>query len=174
MGAIQSSVNSAMGAVAGALIAGKHVKETEQNKVLTAESQALVAEGEAQRATQASTEEINKWTSEEVPTGETDGSGNPVKKTMSLQHAEAQTALDQANADYKAARKSGDPIARANALTARQAARKAFKKLDDEYQAIIERADRATTMRAHAAEVSGRASELRTRYESRWTLGGKK
>lgn len=93
---------------------------------------------------------------------------------MSLQHAEAKTALDQANADYKAARKSGDPVARANALTARQAARKAFQKLDDEYNAIIERADRAATMRAHAAEVSGRASELRTKYERKWSLGGNK
>lgn len=60
MGAIQGSLNQMLGSIAGAAVAGKHMKEIEQNKVLTAESQALVAEGEAQRATQASTEEINK------------------------------------------------------------------------------------------------------------------
>lgn len=174
MGAIQGSVNSAIGSIAGALVAGKHMKETEQNKVLTAESQALVAEGEAQRATQASTEEINKWQSEELPTTEVDASGAPVKKTKALQMAEAKTTLDKANSDYNAAKKSGDPIARANALTARRAAKKAFTVLNDEYQAIVERADRASTMRIHAAEVSGRASELRTKYEKRWTLGGNK
>lgn len=174
MGAIQDSINGMLGSVAGAAVAIKHSKEAEESKVLAAENHASLAEGEAMRATHSSNEEINKWKTDMVDTGERDAAGKPIMDTMSNMHAAANVRLGQANADLEAATKSGDAVKMAKAMTERQAAQKAFQSLHDEYTAMIDRADRAAAMRASAVAASSRAESLRGKYDSKWTLGGKR
>ena len=50
MGAINSAFNQAVGAVAGAGLAIKHAKETDESKMNTAEHAALVARNQARDA----------------------------------------------------------------------------------------------------------------------------
>ena len=50
MGAINNAFNQAAGAVAGAALAIKHAKETEESKMHTAENSALVARNQARAA----------------------------------------------------------------------------------------------------------------------------
>ena len=50
MGAINNAFNQAAGAVAGAALAIKHAKETEESKMYTAENAALVAKNQASTA----------------------------------------------------------------------------------------------------------------------------
>jgi hypothetical protein len=174
MGAIQGAINSMIGSVATAAEAIKQTKDVDAIKAITAENQASVAEGEAMRATHASNEEINKWQTEKVDTGERDAKGKPIMDTMSNMHTAADVRLSQANSELGAATKSGDAVRLAKAMTEREAAQKAFRSLNDEYTAMIDRADRAAAMRANAVAASSRAEELRGKYDSKWTLGGKR
>ena len=50
MGAINNAFNQAAGAVAGAALAIKHAKETEESKMHTAENSALIARNQARAA----------------------------------------------------------------------------------------------------------------------------
>lgn len=163
-----------IGSVASAAEAIKQTKDVDAIKAITAENQASVAEGEAMRATHASNEEINKWKTDEVDTGERDAAGKPIMDTMSNMHAAADVRLGQANTELDAATKSGDAVRLAKAMTERQAAQKAFQSLHDEYTAMIDRADRAAAMRESAVAASSRAEELRGKYDRKWTLGGKR
>ena len=174
MGAIQGAINSMIGSVATAAEAIKQTKDVDEIKAITAENQASVAEGEAMRATHASNEEINRWQTEKVDTGERDAKGKPIMDTRSMMHAAADVRLGQANTELDAATKSGDPIRLAKAMTERDAAQKAFRTLNDEYNAIIDRRDRAAAMRESAVAASSRAEELRGKYDRKWTFGGKR
>lgn len=159
MGAIQSSINSMLGSVAGAAVGIKHIAQQSEANALTAENQALTAQGEAERATESSIKEINDWKTE------TDAEG----KTMGLKHAEAKVALDEAEKKLSEAK---TPIEKLEGRSARDMAKKAFDALNDEYNAIIERANRAATLRAHAEMMTTRAEEAKAKHESFW--GGRK
>ena len=56
MGAIQNAINQAGGAIAGAALGIKHVKETEFSSAVAAENQAIIANNQSADATIAAKE----------------------------------------------------------------------------------------------------------------------
>lgn len=97
MGAINQAFTQAAGAVAGAAIATKTIKEAELSKTLSADSSALVARNQAREATA----EANKADNE----AKKEGGLNFKLAEAEVTKEEAQKALDKA-----ARRKNASPI----------------------------------------------------------------
>ena len=106
MGAINNAFNQAAGAVAGAGLAIKHAKETEESKAITAENAALVARNQASTAEA----EANAVNAEAVKKG-----GLVEQMTAAETNKEkAEKAFDKAknrkNASLKTIRKKKDDL----------------------------------------------------------------
>ena len=106
MGAINNAFNQAAGAVAGAALAIKHAKETEESKMNTAEHSALIARSQASAA-EAEANEVN---AEAVKKG-----GLVEQMTAAETNKEkAEKAFDKAknrkNASLKTIRKKKDDL----------------------------------------------------------------
>ena len=155
MGAINNAFTQAAGAVAGATIATKNIKEAELSKTLAADSSALVARNQA-RETEA---EANRAANEAKK------EGGLVEQLSNAEVAKeyADKALDRAKR-----RKNSRPITILERYTAAQAADKALRKLKDDYDAVIGMQDRAKEQRMHATALTGQAIKLRIKYKSRW------
>ena len=155
MGAINNAFNQALGAVAGAGLAIKHAKESDFSKAVTAEHAALVANNQAVDAEAAAKdaqldEDINSraW-------------GDAVFEQWNKED-EYNKVKDDKNVSYKTKMKK---------LTELDAAKRAFKEIDNKVQGLEDMRQRAKDQRAYADKASQIASKAQQKYQSRW--GGK-
>lgn len=149
MGAIQNSIDQAVGAVAGAAIGVKHIKESEKSSTLQAESQAIVAQGQAETATK----EANKAYYEAKEPG-----------GLISKLSEAEVNLGEAQKAYNRAR---NPVSKLEKFSKVMAAEAAFESLENEYKSVEGMLDRAEVMRQHAVKMTGIAEEKSAAYKRR-------
>ena len=158
MGAINNAFNQAAGAVAGAGLAIKHAKETDESKAITAENAALVARNQSREAEA----EANAANDAAVKKG-----GLTEQMTAAEKNKEkAQKAFDKA-----INRKNGSiktKLKKRNDLIAAQEAEEA---LNNKYKAIIDINNRFEEQRAHADKATKIALDAQQKFEKRW--GGK-
>lgn len=155
MGAITSAFNQAAGAVAGAAVAIKHTKEKEFNEAMSAQDHAIVAQGQAQNATDEANAAYHK-------AQEPDG--------LIEQLSNAEVTKEYADKAYEKAknRKNASPVTVFERMTAAQAADKAFRKLKDEYDSVVGMMDRAAVMRNQAIQATELAVKKTNKYKTRW------
>ena len=158
MGAINNAFNQAAGAVAGAALAIKHAKETEESKMNTADSTAMVARIQAKSAT----DEANAATNEAMKDG-----GLKEQLTVAGRNiGKAEKAYDRA-----AKRKNGSPKTRYKKFTELEAANKAVSELNNKYQALMDLKNRAKEQITYAAKATEMAINAKEKFEKHW--GGK-
>ena len=158
MGAINNAFNQAAGAVAGAALAIKHAKETEESKMNTADKSALIARNQA-RAAEA---EANAANDEAVKKG-----GLVEQMTGAEKDREkAQKAFDKA-----INRKNGSVKTKLKKRNDLIAAQEAEMALNNKYKAIVDMNNRAEEQRAYAAKATKMALDAKEKFEKRW--GGK-
>ena len=162
MGAINNAFNQALGAVAGAGLAIKHAKETDESKMNTAEHAALVARNQARDAESEydKAEAENFWTVDE----------KGQFKSVMLRSAEANKAVDKAKAAFDEAPDIKTRKEKFNDLAAAINAREA---LNAKIEAIDNMRARAKEQRAYADKANKLAERAQQKYKSRWELGGK-
>ena len=165
MGAINNAFNQAAGAVAGAALAIKHAKETEESKMNVAENSALVARNQAR----AAETDYNTATAEDgFITDEKGKTHSLLASSMVADHKfnEAKSALAKAqnrkNASHKTLDKKLDDVL---------AAKSAADSLKAKIEAINAMAERAAEQRAAADKATQLAEKAQQKYQSRW--GGK-
>ena len=155
MGAINNAFNQAAGAMAGAGLAIKHAIETEESKMNTADSTALVARNQYRAAKAEANEAVNEA---EQPGG------------LDFQLAEAETAEKSANETFNKAvnRKNASPTTILNKMTELRAAQKAVDTLREKYKAVEDIQKRAEEQRAYAEKTTKMALEAKEKFEKRW------
>ena len=158
MGAINNAFNQAAGAVAGAGLVIQHAKETEESKMNSADSTAMVARIQAK----AANDEANAATDEAMK----DGGLMEQLAIAGRNKGKAEKAYDQAKNRKNGAiktilRKRDDLIA----------AQEAEHELKNKYQAIQDIKDRATEQKIYAAKATKMALDAKEKFEKRW--GGK-
>ena len=155
MGAINNAFNQAAGAVAGAGIAIKHAKETEESKMNTADSTALVARNQYRAAKAEANEVANEA---EQPGG------------LNFQLAEAETNETAANEAFNKAvnRKNASPTTILNKMTELRAAQKAADTLREKYKAVEDIQKRAEEQRIYAEKATKMALDAKERFEKHW------
>ena len=164
MGAINSAFNQAVGAAAGAALAIKHAKETDESKMNVAEHSALVAKN------QASTAETDYDTAVAKNEFITDEKGKT--ESLLLKSAKAENKFNEAKGalakaqEENASRKTVD-----EKLNDVLAARSAADALKVKIEALNAMAERAKDQRAAADRASQIAQKAQQKYQSRW--GGK-
>ena len=158
MGAINQAFNQAAGALAGAGLAIKHAKETEESKMNTADSSALIARNQS-RAAEA---EANAANDEALKDG-----------GLVQQIAAAEINRDKAEKAYNKAvnRKNGSPITRYKKFTELDAAKRAEEELNNKYKALKDINNRATEQRIYASKATTMALKAKEKFEKHW--GGK-
>ena len=165
MGAINNAFNQAAGATAGAALAIKHAKETEESKMNVAENSALVARNQARTAETDYTvaEAENEFTTDEK--GKTHSL--LARSVMAEQEFnKAKGALAKAQERKNASRKTVD-----KKLNDVLAARSAADALEAKIEALNSMAERAKEQRAAADKATQLAEKAQQKYQSRW--GGK-
>ena len=157
MGAINSAFNQAAGAVAGAALAVKHAKETEESKVNSAENSALIARNQEKTAYSEANAAYQKAKEEELPS----------------KLKEAQKAEDEAMKAYDKSmkRKNGSQKTRQKKYTELQAAQQAKMTLQEKAKAINDMMSRYEEQRVNAIKATESAEKAKQKYQSRW--GGK-
>ena len=155
MGAINNAFNQAAGAIAGAGIAIKHAKETEESKMNTAEHSALIARDQARTAEA----EANAANDEAVKKG-----GLVEQMTAAEANREkAQKAFDKA-----INRKNGSTKTKLKKRNDLIAAQEAELALNNKYKAIVDINNRVEEQRAFASKVTKLAEEAQERFEKHW------
>ena len=164
MGAINNAFNQAAGAVAGAALAIKHAKETEESKMNVAENSALVARNQARAAE----------TDYDTAAAENEYSTDEKGKTHSLlarsvmaekEFDKAKSALVKAQNRKNASRKTVD-----KKLNDVLAARSAADALKAKIEALNAMAERAKEQRAAADKATQLAEKAQQKYQSRWGI----
>ena len=160
MGAINSAFNQAVGAVAGAGLAIKHAKETDESKMNTAEHAALVARNQARDAESEydKAEAENFWAVDE----------KGQFKSVMVRSAEANKAVDKAKAAFDEAPDIDTRKKKFNDLAAAINAREA---LNAKIEAIDNMRARAKEQRAYADKANKLAEIAQQKYKGKW--GGK-
>ena len=158
MGAINNAFNQAAGALAGAGLAIKHAKETEESKMNTAEHSALIARNQASSAEA----EANAANAEAVKKG-----GLVDQMTAAETNKEkAEKAFDKArnrkNASLKTIRKKKDDL---------YWAQNAEYELNNKWKAIVDMNNRVEEQRMFADKATKIALEAQQKFEKHW--GGK-
>ena len=157
MGAINNAFNQAAGAVAGAALAIKHAKETEESKMYTAENAALVARNQASTAEA----EANEANDEALKKG---------GLTEQMTAAEANREKAQKAFDKAINRKNGSTKTKLKKRNDLIAAQEAELALNNKYKAIIDMNNRAAEQRAHADKATQLAEKAQQKYQSRWGI----
>ena len=162
MGAINNAFNQAAGAVAGASIAIKHAKETDESKMNVAEHSALVARNQASSAES----EYSKAAAENEFI--TDEKG----KTHSLlaSSVKANDAVDKAKAAFDKAkeRKNASSKTVEKKFNDVLAAKSAAKTLKAKIEALNAMSERASEQRAAADKATQLAEKAQQKYQSKW------
>lgn len=158
MGAINNAFNQAAGIIAGSALAIKHAKETEESKMNTADSSALIARNQARAANDEANAAINE-----------------AKKPGGLyeQLAMAEVKAERAGKAYDKAvkRKNGSIQTRIKKFTELDAANKAVDELNNKYQALKNINNRAKEQRAYADKATKMALDAKEQFKKHW--GGK-
>ena len=158
MGAINNAFNQAAGVIAGSALAVKHAKETEESKMNTADSSALIARNQARAANDEANAAINE-----------------AKKPGGLyeQLAIAEVKAEKAGKEYNKAvkRKNGSYRTRIQKFTELDAANKAVDELNNKYQALKNINNRAKEQRAYADKATKMAIQAKEKFKKHW--GGK-
>ena len=165
MGAINNAFNQAAGAVAGAALAIKHAKETDESKMNVAENSALVARNQARTAET----DYNTATAENgFITDEKGKTHSLLASSMVAEHKfnEAKSALAKAESRKNASHKTLD-----KKLNDVLAARSAADALKAKIESINAMAERAKEQRAAADKATQLAEKAQQKYQNRW--GGK-
>lgn len=157
MGAINNAFNQAAGALAGAGIAIKHAKETEESKMNTADNSALIARNQA-RATEAEANAANDEAN---------------KSELRLHTSIAEGTRKYAEKEYEKLKKRKNVSAETvfKKFTELDAAKKAETELKNKYKALVDINNRAEEQRAYAAKATKMALDAKEKFEKRW--GGK-
>ena len=158
MGAINNAFNQAAGAAAGAALAIKHAKETEESKMYTAENAALVARNQASTA-EAEANEASYEAGKEG--GLTDQLGDANDNRIRAEKA-YNKAVNRKNGSQATIFKKQEDL---------WAAQEAEKTLKGKFLAIKDLQNRAAEQRAHAKKATQLAEKAQQKYQSRW--GGK-
>ena len=158
MGAINNAFNQAAGAAAGAALAIKHAKETEESKMYTAENAALVARNQASTA-EAEANEASYEAGKEG--GLLDQLGDANDDRIRAEKA-YNKAVNRKNGSQATIFKKQEDL---------WAAQEAEKTLKGKFLAIKDLQNRAAEQRAHAKKATELAEKAKQKYESRW--GGK-
>ena len=158
MGAINNAFNQAAGAAAGAALAIKHAKETEESKMYTAENAALVARNQASTA-EAEANEASHEAGKEG--GLLDQLGDANNDRIRAEKA-YNKAVNRKNGSQATIFKKQEDL---------WAAQEAEKTLKGKFLAIKDLQNRAAEQRAHAKKATQLAEKAQQKYQSRW--GGK-
>ena len=158
MGAINNAFNQAAGAAAGAALAIKHAKETEESKMYTAENAALVARNQASTA-EAEANEASYEAGKEG--GLLDQLGDANDDRIRAEKA-YNKAVNRKNGSQATIFKKQEDL---------WAAQEAEKTLKGKFLAIKDLQNRAAEQRAHAKKATELAEKAQQKYQSRW--GGK-
>ena len=162
MGAINQAFNQAAGAVAGAALAIKHAKESEESKMNAAEHSALIARNQASTAeTESETAEVaNAYATNEK--GETE--------SLLLRSVKAEDKFKKAKDAWLDAkeRKNASSKTIAKKFNDVKAARSAADSLKVKIEALNAMAERAAEQRAYAEKATKIAEEAQQKYEKRW------
>ena len=158
MGAINNAFNQAVGAVAGAALAIKHAKETEESKMYTAENAALVARNQASTAEAESNEASHEARKEG---GLLDQLGDANDDRIRAEKA-YNKAVNRKNGSQATIFKKQEDL---------WAAQEAEKTLKGKFLALKDLQNRAAEQRAHAKKATELAEKAQQKYQSRW--GGK-
>ena len=164
MGAINNAFNQAAGAVAGAALAIKHAKETDESKMNVAENSALVARNQARTAET----DYNTATAENgFITDEKGKTHSLLASSMVAEHKfnEAKSALAKAESRKNASHKTLD-----KKLNDVLAARSAADALKAKIESINAMAERAKEQRAAADKATQLAEKAQQKYQSRWGI----
>ena len=155
MGAINNAFNQAAGAVAGAALAIKHAKESEESKMYAADNSALIARNQS-RAADA---EANEANDEALKEG-----------GLTEQLSAAEVNREVAEKEYNKAknRKNGSPSARLKKFDELEAAKEAERQLKNKYKAIVDINNRAEEQRLYASKATEIALKAKEKYEKRW------
>ena len=157
MGAINNAFNQAAGAVAGAALAIKHAKETEESKMNTAEHSALIARSQASSA-EAEANEVN---------AEAVKKGGLVEQltTAETNKEKAEKAFDKAknrkNASLKTIRKKNDDL---------YWAQNAAYELNNKWKAIVDMNNRVEEQRMFADKATKIALDAQQKFEKHWGI----
>ena len=155
MGAINNAFNQAAGAVAGAGLAIKHAKETEESKMNTADSTALIARNQAR----AADDEANAASDEAFK----DGGLAEKLSAAEVNREEAEKAYNKA-----VKRKNGSSKTRFKKFTELDAAIKAEDELKRKYQALENINKRADEQVEYAAKATELAIKAKEKFEKHW------
>lgn len=149
MGAINSAFNQAAGAVAGASIAIKHAKETDESKVNVAENSALIARNQA-RLSSVEAKEADEDLANKISKAEQD--------------------RDEARAEFVKAmkRKNGSQKTKNKRFTEVQAAEEALSRLKEKRLGIAFMMDKASEQIKQAEKATKLAEEKKLKFQSRW------
>lgn len=152
MGAINNAFNQAAGAVAGAAVAIKHAKETDESKVNSAENSALIARNQA-RISSVEAKEADEKLANEINVAEQD--------------------RDKARAEFVKAmkRKNGSQKTKNKRFTEVQAAEEALSRLKEKQLGVAFMMDKASEQIKQAEKSTKLAEKAKQKYQSRW--GGK-
>ena len=159
MGAINNAFNQAAGAVAGAGLAIKHAKETEESKMYTAEHAALIAKNQASEAEAEANEASNEAGKEG---GLVDQLADANKDRIRAEKA-YNNAVNRKNSSEATIFKKQEDL---------WAAQEAEKTLKGKFLAIKDLLNRAAEQRAHAKKATELAEKAQQKYEKHW--GGNK
>ena len=155
MGAINNAFNQAAGTVAGAALVIKHAKETEESKMNTADSTAIVARNQAR----AANDEANAANVEAAKKG-----------GLYEQLAEAEVNREEADKAYNKAvkRKNGSYRTRLQKFTELDAAQKAVDELNKKYQALENINKRTEEQINYASKATELAIKAKEKFEKHW------
>ena len=162
MGAINQAFNQAAGAVAGAGLAIKHAKETEESKMYTAEHSALIAKNQAR---DAETDYDTAVAENEFTTDENGKTHSLLARSVMAEKKfdDAKAALAKAQKRKNASSKTVDKKLN-DVLAARSAADSLKVKID----ALNAMAERAKEQRAAADKATELAKQAQDKFEKHW------
>ena len=155
MGAINNAFNQAAGAVAGAALAIKHAKETEESKMYTAENAALIARNQASTA-EAGANEASREAGKEG--GLLDQLGDANNDRIRAEKA-YNKAVNRKNGSQATIFKKQEDL---------WAAQEAEKTLKGKFLAIKDLQNRAAEQRAHAKKATELAEQAKEKFEKHW------
>ena len=162
MGAINNAFNQAVGAVAGASIAIKHAKETDESKMNVAEHSALVARNQASDAES----EYHKAAAENEFITDEKGKTHSLLASSAIaedKFNKAKSALDKAEKRKNASSKTVE-----KKLNDVLAARSPADALKVKIEALNAMSERAAEQRAAADKANQLAEKAQQRYQSKW------
>ena len=153
MGAINNAFNQAAGAVAGAALAIKHAKETEESKMNTAEHSALITRSQAADS-DAAAREVRIYEEKYADSDWHNAVSNALKKSK-----EYDKAKNRKNASPKTIEKK---------LTELEASQRAVDELFNKISGMQAIKERAANQRTAADKATELAEKAKQKYQSKW------